>query len=74
VRADWRIMLLAYLNLVQRDGKGPSADYLDLMTKAWGPLRVCAAAAEHRGPSVLGPLYTATGTGSTTKDAGTIPP
>ena len=37
VRADWRIMSLAYLNLVQREGKGLSEDYLNLMTKAWGP-------------------------------------
>ncbi|TQS42797.1 DsbA family protein [Cryptosporangium phraense] len=62
VRADWRIMSLAYLNLVQREGKGLGEDYLELMKKAWGPVRVCAAAAEHAGPSVLGPLYTAIGT------------
>ncbi|MGC4856857.1 disulfide bond formation protein DsbA [Micromonospora sp. DT4] len=62
VRAEWRIMSLAYLNLVQREGKGLSADYLDLMARAWGPVRVCAAAAENSGPSVLGPLYTAIGT------------
>jgi predicted DsbA family dithiol-disulfide isomerase len=49
VRADWRIMSLAYLNLVQREGKGLSEDYLNLMTKAWGPVRVCAAATEHGG-------------------------
>lgn len=61
VRADWRIMSLAYLNLVQREGKGLSADYHELMTKAWGPVRVCAAAAEHSGRGVLGPLYTAIG-------------
>ncbi|MDG4756181.1 MULTISPECIES: DSBA oxidoreductase [Micromonospora] len=62
VRAEWRIMSLAYLNLIQRDGKGLSEDYLDLMTKAWGPVRVCAAAADHSGPGILGPLYTAIGT------------
>lgn len=62
VRADWRIMSLAYLNLVQREGKGLSKDYRDLMMKAWGPVRVCAAAAEHGGRGVLGPLYTAIGT------------
>jgi hypothetical protein len=62
VRADWRIMSLAYLNLVQREGKGLSDDYRERMTTAWGPVRVCAAAAEHAGPAVLGPLYTALGT------------
>jgi hypothetical protein len=62
VRAEWRIMSLAYLNLVQREGMGLSPDYRDLMTRAWGSVRVCAAAADHSGPSVLGPLYTAIGT------------
>ena len=32
------------------------------MSRAWGPVRVCAAAAEHSGPGILGPLYTAIGT------------
>lgn len=62
MRADWRIMSLAYLNLVQHEGRGISEDYRKLMTKAWGPVRVCAAAAEHNGRSALGPLYTAIGT------------
>ncbi|GAA2718488.1 MULTISPECIES: disulfide bond formation protein DsbA [Streptomyces] len=62
VRADWRIMSLAYLNLDQREGKGLSDDYRELMTKAWGLVRVCAAASEHGGRGVLGPLYTALGT------------
>ncbi|WP_308125878.1 mycothiol-dependent nitroreductase Rv2466c family protein [Nonomuraea ceibae] len=55
-------MSLAHLNLVQRKGEGLSEDYRGLMEKAWGPVRVCAAAAEHAGRSVLGPLYTAIGT------------
>jgi hypothetical protein len=50
VRTDWRIMSLAYLNLIQHEGKG------------WGPVRVVAAAAQHSGPGVIGPLYTAIGT------------
>ncbi|MEU0715627.1 disulfide bond formation protein DsbA [Streptomyces lavendulocolor] len=62
VRADWRIMSLAYLNLEQREGKGLSDDYRVLMETAWGSVRVCAAAAEHAGKGVLGPLYTAIGT------------
>jgi hypothetical protein len=62
VRADWRIMSLAYLNLEQREGKGLSDPYRALMETAWGSVRVCAAAAEHAGRDVLGPLYTAIGT------------
>lgn len=62
VRADWRIMSLAFLNLVQREGKGLSDDYRALMETAWGSVRVCAAAVEHGGRDVLGPLYTAIGT------------
>jgi len=62
VHADWRIMSLAYLNLVQHEGKGLSEDYLERMSRAWGPVRVCAAAAQHSGPGILGPLYTAIGT------------
>jgi 2-hydroxychromene-2-carboxylate isomerase len=62
VRVDWRIMSLAYLNLVQHEGKGLSEEYVARMSKAWGPVRVCAAAAADAGPGVLGPLYTAIGT------------
>ncbi len=62
VRADWRIMSLAYLNLVQHEGQGLAEEYVERMRLAWGPVRVCAAAAEHSGPGILGPLYTAIGT------------
>jgi 2-hydroxychromene-2-carboxylate isomerase len=62
VRPDWRIMSLAYLNLTQHEAKDLSEDYLERMGRAWGPIRVCAAAAQHSGPQVLGPLYTAIGT------------
>ena len=62
VTVDWRIMSLAYLNLVQHKGEGLSEEYVERMAKAWGPVRVCAAAAAEAGPGVLGPLYTAIGT------------
>jgi Mycothiol-dependent nitroreductase Rv2466c len=62
VRTEWRIMSLAYLNLVQHEGKGLTDEYLERMSKAWGPIRVVAAAAQERGPDVLGPIYTAIGT------------
>src|SRR5260370_364692 len=59
VRAEWRIMSLAYLNLSQHEGKGLSEDYVERMSLAWGPVRICAAAVRDRGPEILGPLYTA---------------
>jgi hypothetical protein len=62
VRTDWRIMSLAYLNLVQHEPKDLTGEYLERMGRAWGPVRVCAAAAQHSGPEILGPLYTALGT------------
>ena len=62
VRADWRIMSLAYLNLVQHEGQGLDEEYQARMSRAWGPVRGCAAAAADAGPGVLGPLYTAIGT------------
>ncbi len=62
VRADWRIMSLAYLNLTQHEGKDLSEEYLERMGRAWGPIRVCAAAAQQAGPGILEPLYTAIGT------------
>jgi hypothetical protein len=62
VRPDWRIMSLAYLNLSQHEGKGLDEDYLKRMSLAWGPVRICAAAAKEKGPDILGPLYTALGT------------
>jgi protein-disulfide isomerase-like protein with CxxC motif len=62
VQVDWRIMSLAYLNLIQHEGKGLAEDYRERMSKAWGPIRVVAAAREQKGPDILGPLYTAIGT------------
>ena len=45
VEVEWKLMSLAYLNLTQHEGKGLSEEYLQRMAQAWGPVRVCAAAA-----------------------------
>jgi hypothetical protein len=62
VKTDWRIMSLAYLNLIQHEAKGLSEEYVERMRRGWGPVRVVAAAAQHSGSGVVGPLYTAIGT------------
>jgi hypothetical protein len=62
VQTRWHIMSLAYLNLKQHDGEGMSDEYLERMKKAWGPVRICEAAAQAKGDDILLPLYTAIGT------------
>jgi hypothetical protein len=74
VRADWRIMSLAYLNLVQREGKGLSGDYRELMTRAWGPVRVCAPLPSTTGAKSSAPCTPPSAPGCTTSGASTIPP
>jgi hypothetical protein len=61
VTTEFRIMSLAYLNLEQRGGEGISDEYRERMALAWGPVRICAAAAQERGDEVLRDLYTALG-------------
>lgn len=59
VEAHFHVMSLAVLN---EGREGLSKKYKANMEKAWGPVRVCIAAAQAKGDSILRPLYTAMGT------------
>lgn len=59
VQARWHVMSLAVLN---EDRQDIPDRYKDFLQQAWGPVRVCIAAAEKFGPDVLLPLYSALGT------------
>jgi predicted DsbA family dithiol-disulfide isomerase len=54
----FHVMSLAVLN----DGKELSPQYIELLKKAWGPVRVLIAAEERHGNKVVEPLYSAMGT------------
>ena len=56
VKVTWNVMSLAVLN----DGRELDDDYRKMMTKAYGPVRVCIAARDKTDD--LLPLYTALGT------------
>ena len=58
IAPEFHVMSLAYLN---QDKDGLSEDYRKFLETAWGPVRVCMAAAAEKGEDVLLPLYTALG-------------
>ncbi|WP_367136387.1 MULTISPECIES: DsbA family oxidoreductase [Streptomyces] len=61
VEVRWHVMSLAVLNEDKLDTMDERMRTV-MRTEAWGPVRVCIAAAAKHGEDVLGPLYTALGT------------
>ena len=57
VETKWHVMSLAVLN----DGRELPDKYIDLMKRAWAPVRVVIAAQQQHGDEVVGKLYTAMG-------------
>ncbi len=59
VTTRWHVMSLAVLNEKRED---LSEGYREMLSKAWGPVRLCVAAEQKFGHEVVLPLYTAIGT------------
>ena len=58
VDVEWNVMSLAVLN----EGRDLPEEYLEMMQKAWLPVRVVVAAKEQHGAEHVKPLYDAIGT------------
>lgn len=57
VELTWHVMSLSVLN----EGKDLEPQYVEAMSKGWGPVRVVIAAQQAHGDDVVLPLYTAYG-------------
>jgi hypothetical protein len=69
VRTRFHVMSLSVLN----EGRDLPQGYLDLLAKAWGPVRVLTAARLAHGDEVIGPLYEAMGRRIHTEGRGNTP-
>ena len=58
IEVGWHVMSLAVLN---ENKEGLSEEYREGLKRAWGPVRVCMAAAQEKGDDILLPLYTSFG-------------
>ncbi len=58
VNVTWHVMSLSVLN----EGREVPDEYVDLLRRAWGPVRVVMAAQQEHGQEITFDLYTALGT------------
>lgn len=58
IEVNFNVMSLAILN----SGRDIPAEYVELMEKSWGPVRVLIAAQQRYGATAIEPLYSAMGT------------